>query len=101
MPAVALRGRRWPACLLGMGGLAADLTAIGIAVTGGASVGGLFLGMLAVVTGCVGLLWLSDGARLRFVVGLAALVSVGLATSAVVLISLVRADLLPQVQPGS
>jgi hypothetical protein len=94
MPVLTVRDSPWPARVVVVTGLAADLAAVCVAVSGGANVDGLWLGLLAVVAGCAGLLWLSDGGRWRFVVGMAALVTVGLATSAVVLISLVRADLL-------
>jgi hypothetical protein len=100
MPVLTSRDNPWPARAVAVAGLGADLAAVGLAVTGGAGVDGLCFGLLAVVAGCGGLLWLSDGGRWRFVVGMAALVTVGLATSAVVLISLMRADLLPHVQPG-
>jgi hypothetical protein len=92
---VAWPGNPWPARIVTVVGTVADLIAIMLAVTGSVSFDSLAYGLLAILAGCVGLLWLWNDGRLRFVVIMAVLVAVGLATSSVILINCWRADILP------
>jgi hypothetical protein len=88
-------GNAWPARIVTVVGSVADVIAIALAVTGSVSFDSLAYGLLAILAGCVGLLWLWNDGRLHFVVIMAVLVAVGLATSSVILINCWRADILP------
>jgi hypothetical protein len=92
---VAWPGNPWPARIVTVVGSVADIIAIMLAVTGSVSFDSLAYGLLAIIAGCIGLLWLWNDGHLRFVVIMAVLVAVGLATSSVILINCWRADILP------
>jgi hypothetical protein len=88
-------GNPWPARVVTVVGSVADLIAITLAVTGSASFDSLAYGLLAILAGCIGLLWLWHDGKLCFVVAMATLVAIGLASSSVILINCWRADILP------
>jgi hypothetical protein len=91
---MAAHDNPWPARIVTVVGSLADLVAISLVVTGSVNFDSLAFGLLAILAGCVGLLWLWNDGRLRFVVIMAVLVAVGLASTSIILINYWRADLI-------